>query len=57
MKTSLIHMLDVKALEVVRNIANARLEKTEDFKESLRLSRTIYGLDNKIIQSMKKGLV
>jgi len=52
----LIHMLNNSSLENLRNVAEARLEKTEDFKETLRLGRTIYGLDNKIVQNLKRNV-
>lgn len=49
----LVHLLDVKSLEAVKSVVEQKLEKTNDFKQSLRLNRTIYGLENKIIQTMK----
>lgn len=52
----MIHMLTTKSLEVVRDAAEHRLETTDSFKEALKLNRTVYGLDKKIVSNLKKGL-
>lgn len=52
----MIHMLSTQSLEAVRKAADGRLNQTESFKEALKLQKTIYGLDKKIVQEMKKSL-